>query len=100
MNARFAAVRRSATAALSRRASLIALGGAAFVSVARPRTTRAGKAGKKARRKCKRQAAQCRAAFVDICDTNQDCTDLTNVCCAYFSRCHAGAAVRCLTQLG
>jgi hypothetical protein len=56
------------------------------------------KAGKKAKRKCKRQADQCRAFHVDICDTNQFCIDFTNECCAHFGRCAAGEAITCLSQ--
>jgi hypothetical protein len=95
---RFAFVARLTTNAVSRRTSL-ALGAASLLAAARPVATDAAKAGKKAKRRCKRQADQCRAFHVDICDTNQSCTDITNECCAHFGRCAAGEAVACLNQI-
>jgi hypothetical protein len=96
---RFAAVARLATDAVSRRTSLAALGAVSLLAVTRPIGTEAAKAGKKAKRKCKRQASECRAFYVDVCDTNQFCIDTSNTCCAHFGRCAAGAAIACLSQL-
>jgi hypothetical protein len=95
----FTDVARLATNTVSRRASLTALAAASVLMGSRPIATQGAKAGKKTRRKCKRQDTQCRAFYVDVCDTNQSCTDATNTCCAYFGRCAAGEAIRCLGQL-
>jgi hypothetical protein len=88
------AVRRASRAG-SRRASLLALGGVAVW----PLAAQAGKSRKKAQKKCKRQESKCRAFYVDVCDTNQFCTDHSNRCCADFGRCDADAAIRCLALL-
>jgi hypothetical protein len=99
MLASIVAVTHRATDALTRRVALLALGGATATAVAHPLFASAGKAGKKAKKKCQRQEGACRRFFVDVCDTNQSCTEHTNMCCAHFKTCDARAAIECLALL-
>jgi hypothetical protein len=81
----------------SRRASLIALGGAAFAAIARSSPARAGKAGKKAKKKCKRQVGQCESSIAALCaDEPAECEVVLAPCCTFFKGCKAGAAYQCI----
>jgi hypothetical protein len=89
-----------ASAAVSRRASLLSLGGAALASLAAPATTaHAGTAGKKAKRKCKRQVGQCRAAWEDLCMGNPNCESDFFACCQPLARCDVAAYLTCVAAV-
>jgi hypothetical protein len=96
-------VNQRALNVVSRRSSILAIGGSALAAaLAKPASTRAGKSGKNknAKKRCKRQVQQCRNAYVDICDVNVACTETVATCCAHLATCNAGAAFECLlTQL-
>jgi hypothetical protein len=85
---------------LSRRVSFIALGGAALAAaVARPSPARAGKAGKKAKKKCKRQIGQCESSIASLCTGGPEaCVDVLSPCCRSFKGCKAGAAYQCIVD--
>jgi hypothetical protein len=92
----FGAFASHAADAMSRRASLSALSGAAMAIASAPTVTSAGKAGKKANRKCRRQGKQCRAFATAECGDDQECLDAFLPCCAFFSRCQAEPGLPCL----
>ncbi len=82
------------------RRSLRALGGAALLgALARPPMARAGKAGKKARARCRRQEGACEAEVRTHCGELQGCLEGFLPCCRFLATCQAGAYVRC-TFLG
>ena len=68
----FDSITRHAAVTVSRRMSLLALGGAGLTAVAAPTMAAGGKAGKKARKLCRRQREQCRAFFVELLE-RADC---------------------------
>ncbi len=83
----------------SRRASVVVLGGGALISVALPTATRAGKAGKKARKKCKRQIGICQGSVTTLCAgpltiEQETCEAAFLPCCASFKGCKAGGHLR------
>jgi hypothetical protein len=84
---------------VSRRSSLLAVGGATIVaSLTRPTGLSAAKAGKKARKKCKKQGKQCRQFIIADCQDSSDvqaCLDRTLPCCDPFARCNAAAGFAC-----
>ncbi|MGH2613988.1 MAG: hypothetical protein ACRDJC_02015 [Thermomicrobiales bacterium] len=90
--------------AQSRRSSLLGLGGAALAAVfTGPAVARAGKAGKKARKKCKKQSGPCQPFVMAICERvflpgpNQDlCIEETAACCEFLGRCNATAFFDCV----
>jgi hypothetical protein len=100
---------RGAAESLTRRHSLVTLGGAVLATaIAAPRQAQAGKNGKKAKKrgkkKCKRQVEACRQVFIDFCETNPDeCEEgeLEEVfpCCALLKDCKAGESVGCFFDL-
>ena len=95
-----AAARRTAWA-LTRRASLLALGGAAAAAgAARPASTKAGDPGKasrkQAKRKCRAQGRQCRVAVANLCETNNLDCERVLPCCDLFARCQAPEGLRCI----
>jgi hypothetical protein len=95
-----AVLSRRAHAAVSRRASLLGLGGAALASLAAPATTaHAGKAGKNAKKKCKRQVGQCRAAWEDLCMGNPNCESDFFACCQPLARCDVAAYLTCVAAV-
>lgn len=83
-----------------RRASIVALGAAALAAVVtRPSPARAGKAGKKAKKKCKRQIGQCQSSIADLCaDEPAECEEVLAPCCTSFKGCQAGAAYQCIVD--
>jgi hypothetical protein len=89
-------------ASRSRRLSLIGLGGAAIAAVARPVPARAGKGGKKAKKKCTRQVGACETAVRNACglllleEEAEACEAALLPCCASFKGCKAGTAYECL----
>ena len=95
---------RRAAEAMSRRASLLTLGGAVLARVmAAPRTAQAGKESKKAKKRvkrtCKRQVGACRAFFTELCATDPECDEeeMERVfpCCELLENCEAGDSVAC-----
>lgn len=87
---------RRAGGALTRRATLLALGGAALVAA--PAAAKGGdgaKAGKKARKACKRQGEQCRRLVISICNGDPECIDGQLRCCAFFATCKAAPGFAC-----
>jgi hypothetical protein len=73
-----------------------ALGAAAFAGVlAAPDTTRAAKAGKQAKKRCKRQQGACADAVRAFCLDDETCLTALLPCCALLARCNAGAATEC-----
>jgi hypothetical protein len=85
---------RRTVAAISRRASLLTLGSAALAAAAsRPREADAAKAGKKCKKRCKRQGEQCRAKTEDVCAGAVDptaCREFFRPVCEALGRCNAG----------
>ncbi len=86
---------------LSRRASLIGLLGAALpVAVFEPAPAPAGKAGKKARKACRRQVGQCETSVTAFCSDfpaldPEECEAAFRPCCASFQNCAAGKVQEC-----
>jgi hypothetical protein len=95
-----AAVAHRTAEAVSRRNSLLMLGGATLAAgLVRPPTTEARKsAAKTARKKCKRQVGQCIAHLDELCE-GLGCTaeDLAKIrrCCAPFGSCNASGFLEC-----
>jgi hypothetical protein len=92
--------------ALSRRASLRLLTGAALAGALAPELASAGKAGKKANNKkkaakrCKQQGGPCRTFVAEGCALTEDpqaCEEAAFPCCAHLERCNAGAAFKCFS---
>jgi hypothetical protein len=77
---------------LSRRGSLLTLGGALVGAATRPRATNAAKSGKKCTKKCKQQRTQCRALTFDVCAGAADpaaCQAFFLPSCDALGRCNA-----------
>ena len=90
-----------AARAVSRRASLLGICGAALASVALSTAASAGKAGKKAKKTCKKQIAKCQGSVTSFCAgpltiDQQTCEAAFLTCCPSFKNCNAGAAYDCL----
>jgi hypothetical protein len=93
---------------LSRRASLLGLGTAALAAaLANAIPAHAGKAGKKAKKACKRQVGQCETSVVEFCariapadpEDQALCQDRFTPCCQSFNGCKAGDAYECLFNI-
>ena len=87
--------------AQDRRTSLKTLALGLAVATAAPLAAGAkggkNKAGKQARRKCKRQQAPCLAELEPLCAPgNTNCLDRTAECCAALGRCDAATAINCI----
>jgi hypothetical protein len=92
----FDAITRQAAASVSRRASMKTLGGAALAAtLAAPSLAKAGKAGEKARKRCKRQAQQCRNFYDEFCQDNPACEEDFFPCCEFLGRCNARGYLEC-----
>ena len=106
-------VSRRAADAVSRRASLLALGGMALAAMtAVPAAAKGGKGGKKrkkrkgsdggssnageqlAQARCASQVDQCRASVSGFCDPEDCPTQLS--CCDLFATCNAVGALACI----
>jgi len=95
----FAATTRH-VASMTRRGSLRALGGAALIgALASPMTVSAGKAGKKAEKRCERQREECRTVFADLCEGEPTCEAAYAPCCEHLSRYDAGKGIACMFQV-
>lgn len=100
----FDAIARHAAAAVSRRSSLLALGGAALAaSAVGPSVARAGKAGKKAKKKCKRQRGPCLDTVELVCAELTDpgaereqCIETFTECCGFLAKCQAANFFECV----
>lgn len=106
----FDAFTRRAAEGVSRRKSLVALGGATLAAIAaKPSIADAKqnsgknankKAKKKARKKCKKQVGQCNAFVMQMCARSrspQQCQSDNLRCCESFATCNAGAALQCFS---
>ena len=86
--------------AVSRRGSLRVLGGTALAgALAAPVAVSAGKAGKKAKKRCQTQRLQCRNHYEQYCEGQASCEEATFQCCEHLARCDAGAFLACLYVL-
>jgi ribulose kinase len=97
--ATFDALTRRTATAVSRRSSLVALGGAALGTAAAPWHASAGKAGKKAKKKCRKQVNKCKNAVRDYCNTLmsfEECLDELLPCCDPLRKCQAGSSTECI----
>jgi hypothetical protein len=92
----FDTLSRRADLGLSRRMSLVALGAAALIGLT-PARADAGKAGKKARKKCKSQVAACATGIAQVCTGSPECANLIP-CCDFLGTCDAGAFIQCIGQ--
>jgi hypothetical protein len=86
---------------ISRRATLLGIGGATFVAVPLPQPARGGKAGKKAKKKCKKQIGKCQASVTSFCARplsvdQETCEAMFLPCCQSFKGCKAGAVYDCI----
>jgi hypothetical protein len=95
------------TATVSRRSTVMALGGAllaeAFTGTAAAKGgKKAGKkAGKQAKKTCKDQVQKCRNTITVGCadECGDDVLEAALVCCNQFAKCNAGAALECFFGL-
>jgi hypothetical protein len=73
------------------------LGAAGVAAVLPPATFIEAKqsASKKAKKKCKRQVAQCSAAWAEICEDNTACFEEFSACCSHLSTCNVSAYLTC-----
>jgi hypothetical protein len=80
-----------------RRFSLKALGIAGLATaLLAPRTIEAKQsASKKARKRCRRQVGQCRAAFETICERSTFCFEAFAPCCEHLATCNVTAYLTC-----
>src|SRR5262245_15483488 len=101
----FDVLARRAATGISRRGSLMALGGAGLVSLAdslQPASGKKNKGRKKATKKCKKQETQCNDFFAPLCEDEEapeDCRQATLACCDALRECHATDFLDCLWEL-
>jgi hypothetical protein len=81
----FESVTRQAAAAVSRRTSLLTLGGAALAaSIATPDVSEAKKGKdckKKEKQRCSKDAAACKTTVIDVCEDEAACLAALTPCC-------------------
>jgi hypothetical protein len=87
----------------SRRVALGALVGVAIASaLGRTSPVRAGKAGRKARKRCKRQSGQCETSVSKLCASGVfeqgECETTLLPCCPSFKGCRIESAILCLGE--
>jgi hypothetical protein len=91
---------RGSTGAVSRRASLLTMGGATLsAAMAASMGAAAGRSGKRGKNRCKPQKGKCLAYFAGYCLQQGEpslCEDKHFPCCEYFARCNAAAGFACL----
>jgi hypothetical protein len=80
---------------LRRRAALAGLGAFALATVQRSSGARAAKAGKKARKRCRRQRGPCEAFIESGCGTSQACLSARLPCCGDLAKCKFLAFATC-----
>lgn len=94
-------------AVVSRRGTLLTLGGAGLAIQAGSPSTLAGKTNKKAnkkarkkgKKKCQKQDAQCIDVWEGLCAEEEDpeqCQDTFLPCCAFLAQCQATAYFACV----
>jgi hypothetical protein len=89
------------TAFVSRRTSVIGIGAAALAAV-RPSRAKAGKAGRRAKKTCKKQIDKCQSSVTSFCGqpnlnvSQEVCEAAILPCCSSFKRCKAGTAYDCI----
>lgn len=89
----------SRAAAMSRRTSLRWMSGASLTGLlAAPVAVRAGKAKNAAKRRCKREAAQCRTGVERSCLGGAACLEAHLPCCEHLAQCRADLGVVCLSK--
>ena len=95
-------VPRKTVAVASRRASLLALAGAALAGSGRRPPAEAARKRKnrrrnknKARAKCQKQAAVCREQLRRFCQDDRACAAATFPCCDPLEVCQAGETLEC-----
>jgi hypothetical protein len=70
-----------------RRATLAAIGAVALATVQRSPEARAAKAGKKAKKVCKKQRGPCEAFVESACGTSHACLSARLPCCGDLAKC-------------
>jgi hypothetical protein len=98
---------RDTASAVSRRTSLLTLGGGALAAMTGPAIAAAGKSGKNASRKnadkrCKRQKVQCLSAIAEYCASLEEpqlCEGFLSLSCEPLARCNAGEAIARLLSM-
>lgn len=99
----FDAVTREAADAISRRKSMMALGGMALAAALAETKSVSGKkkrAKKQVKKKCKRQVLACRNFFSGFCTGIPECEDEFFPCCDQLATCDAGGMLTCLFSCG
>jgi hypothetical protein len=91
---------RVAAGAVSRRQSLMTLGGASVTAaIGKPSIVMAGKESKKVRKrykkKCKRQIDPCELALTVLCQGQAACMATVLPCCSSLKTCKAGTSLDC-----
>ncbi|MGH2615129.1 MAG: hypothetical protein ACRDJC_07815 [Thermomicrobiales bacterium] len=84
---------------MTRRGSLLTLGGAALTAMATPEVASAGKSGKNAKKRCKKQRGQCFTAVAEFCESTANpssCEGFYRPCCEHFARCSVGTGIVCI----
>lgn len=92
---------RRAARIVSRRGSLLALGGALLGAAATPRAVEAGKCGKKAKKKCEKQVQLCETSMEQACEAlapldPNPCFTACRPCCASLATCDPAESTACL----
>jgi hypothetical protein len=90
-------ITRRAAAAVTRRHSFLMMGGVAATAAA-PVTAEAGEAGKKARKRCKRQRGACRASVEEFSEGTLTCLNHLLPCCDPLATCNARESTECLLR--
>lgn len=97
------AITRNAATAISRRTSLLSIGGAALTAAMTvPALAKPGKSGKSALKRCKKQTGQCRIAIAEHCaplEEPQICEAFLGACCETLAQCNAGLTITCLLTI-
>ena len=96
----FDAFTRRVPDAVSRRNSLLALGGAALAASGVKPVSAKQKAKKQVRKKCRRQVTPCRSFFAGVCFGDPDCEAALFPCCDYLAQCDSGSMFECLFSCG
>jgi hypothetical protein len=96
----FDAFTRHAADAVSRRNSLLALGGMALAAgIAEPAIAKK-KSKNQAKKKCRRQVPRCKSYFAGFCLGDPDCEAELFPCCEFLAKCDPGSMLDCLFTCG
>jgi len=95
-------ISRRTADALSRRGSLLALGGLALATAIPASTAKAAKGKNRKKRKqiCQRQIAPCEAFFAALCFGDPACEAEFFPCCAPLADCDSAGVLECLFFCG